>query len=157
MHISLKLLAIVALTTLLMSCSCKKNSDGSDSCTLDVCNGVNLQGYVVFANGTSPTAGDDIVVQWSTDSFNTSINQLGVVNNSQGFPVVPFQFNYINCSTSSVELRAFQTTAGDDTWISGDVVGRDDGTSNGNATYIIENASSPPGAITISMDGTGAQ
>lgn len=159
--ILLRVLVFIQLPFLLASC-CKQNSNGTTTCSftfsdISCSNNVNVTGYVVFGTGTSTVAGAGIVIQWSIDDFVSSVNTAIFISNAQGFPVVPFSFNFGFCTPNqTIQLRAFQSSGGGSSWTLGDAVGRYDGTSTGNATYLsVTSTASFP--ISIVLDGSGAQ
>jgi hypothetical protein len=100
--------------------------------------------------------GAHLVIQWSNDSFSSSVNSAAVVENQQGFPVVPFSFPFYFCApNTTIQLRAFESRDGTDLWTAGDAVGRHDGTNNGNGTYSSVVVTTE--TMTVFLDGTGAQ
>ena len=154
------LIPIVCLALILSGC-CTKNSDGTETCSVTLsalsCNNT-VTGYLLFTNGVTPTSGADLVVQWSTDSFVTVTNPGVIINNSQGFVVIPFSFSasYTCGTVPNIQIRTFQSPSSSDVWVTGSPVGRYDGTSNGHAAYTTILASSASNLF-IYVDGTGAQ
>lgn len=102
--------------------------------------GDNIKGHINFTNAIAPTAGKNIIIQYSTDNFST-VKDSKTMYNLQGLVTVPYSF----CIDNDVNavLRAFQDDNKDGTWQSGEGAGRDDGTSTGNATYTTHNLPAP--------------
>jgi hypothetical protein len=153
------LLALVCVLALGFSSCCKKNADGSETCsvTLDGCQN-SVTGYALFSNSMAQTTGADIVFQWSTDSFAT-VNHVGTtIKNGQGLILIPYTFDvtYTCGSIPSIQLRAFESTDHSDSFVSGNINGRFDGTSTGNAAYTTEASTDLTNAV-IYLDGNGAQ
>ena len=155
----MKFAILTAILAALLSSCCSKNNDGSLSCgfTLDQCSSV-VSGYVLYANGTRPTQNADVVIEWSTDSFATVTHSGQTVNNAQGFVAVPFSFDatYSCTSVPSFQVRALESPDHTGVWKTGNVVGRCDGTSTGNATYTAI-APSNAASLVIFFDGAGTQ
>ena len=119
-----------------------------------------VSGYVIFGGAVSIARGGTVVIQWSTDSFATTIYTGAGVVNTQGMLAVPFGFSVNICGTLSFQLRAFQDPGVSGVWTTGDAVGRYDGTDTGNATYTtvsLSTSSTSVSNLSIIMDGTGAQ
>ena len=147
---------VIAL--LCVSC-CTKQPDGSQKCeyTLNSCSN-EVNGYAIFSNGASAHAGATVVVEWSDDSFASHTYSGTTVTNSQGMLVVPFHFDatYTCGSIPKIQIRAFESTDGSNVWVSGNTVGRYDGTPTSNASYRTVSATSAT-EILIYLDHQGAQ
>jgi hypothetical protein len=121
----------------------------------------NVTGYVLFSGGTAIVPKSLIVVQWSTDSFNTSVNTAFVQPNQQGFVAIPFAFTMSFCLPSAqIQLRAFQSEDRTAVWKAGEATGRYDLSDNGNGAYTtvaVTSTSVTPDGIIIYLDGTAAQ
>jgi hypothetical protein len=157
---SLSVYALFLPLFLLAAC-CAKNQDGSDSCPIDsLLNQCSSQvtGYVLFGAGITPTVGYSVVIQWSTDNFATVTNSGTSLNNTQGFPSVPFDFraSYTCGSLPDMQFRAYEAPTSSFGWSLGDAVGRKDDTSTGNGTYIPVQAINAKN-IQIILDNRGTQ
>ena len=162
--------AWMAAATGLAVCCSKDPSGKTTTCSVTFANSPgptptctpstgNVTGYVIFSGGAPMATGADVVVQYSTDSFGSNIYTGFFANNGQGFLVMPFSFSVDYCGSGMpVQIRAFQSTDHSLSWVSGNSVGRYDGTSNGNAAFVTATVSSSTvSGVIVSMDGTVAQ
>jgi hypothetical protein len=99
-------------------------------------NGDNVRGHVLFGQAAQVDAGARVVVEWSKDGFG-AVDGLDTIDNAQGLVSVPYSL----CVDNNIEvsIRAYQDENGNGAWESGEAAGRDDGTSDGNATYTTHN------------------
>ena len=95
-------------------------------------NGETLQGRVTFGKTVSVRNDVDVVIQYSQNSFSTSIDRVQK-SNPQGLLTVPYGF----CAAEgSYQVRAFQDLNGNGNLDSGESYGLMDGTDVGDASYI---------------------
>ncbi|MGZ3697442.1 MAG: hypothetical protein ACXWP5_05015 [Bdellovibrionota bacterium] len=122
-----------------------------------IINGDNVKGHVLSSTAAPVRSNVNIIVEISQDTFATVANR-AVINNAQGLISVP----YTICANTGVDfkVRAYQDTNGNSAWDSGEPSGRDDGTSNGNATnFTIRNITTTQGwtvlsGVDVTLDST---
>ena len=153
----------------LSACTCKKNAQGVEECSLDPVtancadNGNNVSGHIFFTgSGGKAVPGARILVAYSTDGFVTVNNVVTTIKNDQGHIIIP----YDTCvpTNTQAQLRAFQSTDGSYSWSAGESNGRYDGVNTGHAPYlsVYLNQVTPTnwskqGAIDIFIDATASQ
>jgi len=124
--------------------------------------GNNFIGHVVYSELVPLQAGTNVLAEYSSDNFLTlgilGVNGQSSSNNQQGMVVIPFSL----CIPESTNLnvRAFVDTNGNGTWDIGEATGRDDGTQNGNSTYITRNLSTGQNkmvGVDLYLDATTAR
>jgi hypothetical protein len=119
-----------------------------------------VSGYVVFTGAVSIVPNSQVVVQWSTDSFASTVYTGAGVPNVQNAVAVPFGFSVQLCGPMTIQVRAFQDPGYTGSWASGEAAGRYDGTDSGNGSFTdvtLAPSDASAGGIVIFLDGTGSQ